>query len=342
MALQAPGNSGLQAYFNSGLQARRKKKPTDSGALFNRPIWCLANWDNSLVVGGSFTKINTTPANGVAAYRAGSWTALGTGIAPGFQGLYPVRSLTSASGLLFATGLFTSAGGNPADRIAFWNGANWATIAPGLNHWGYAITAQGSEVLLGGEFMSAGGEYASYVTKINSGSLSFEQFAAWPWGPVFAVTYYDDDPVANGNSGVMRYNGSAWVQILGSTGGLSLHVDGPYLYQHATQNSFGTVYRYNGTRQMHIGTMRGPVYALTTYDGLLIAAGPFHEVLGASPGNIAAWDGTSWEPIGDANNTVFALDVYDSKLIAAGAFTAIDGQPLQYLASWNGTTWSGI
>ena len=43
-------------------------------------------------------------------------------------------------------------------------------------------------------------------------------------------------------------------------------------------------------------------YALTEYDGLLVAGGYFTLAGCASAQNIATWDGTSWSPLGEGLN----------------------------------------
>jgi hypothetical protein len=43
-----------------------------------------------------------------------------------------VRTLTFYNGVLYACGNFTTAGGNPANRIAKWDGNNWTEFNPGL------------------------------------------------------------------------------------------------------------------------------------------------------------------------------------------------------------------
>jgi hypothetical protein len=89
--------------------------------------------------------------------------------------------------------------------------------------------------------------------------------------------------------------------------------------------------------------MNGGVYALTIYNGLLIAGGEFTTAGGISASRIAAWDGSNWSPLGSGmNGYVEALAVYDGLLIAAGNFTTADGLSANHIAAWDGSNWSPL
>jgi hypothetical protein len=57
---------------------------------------------------------------------------------------------------LYATGEFTQAGGQPANRIARWDGTNWHALGSGLSNIGHAVGAQSGKLWVGGEFKIAG------------------------------------------------------------------------------------------------------------------------------------------------------------------------------------------
>jgi hypothetical protein len=78
----------------------------------------------------------------------------------------PVFALASIGNRLFAGGTFTNAGGNPnANYIAEWDGTTWTNVGTGvggLNSVGnpgavYALAACGSNLYVGGDFTTAGG-----------------------------------------------------------------------------------------------------------------------------------------------------------------------------------------
>src|SRR4030095_2351194 len=109
--------------------------------------------------------------NRIARWDAATgWSPLGTGVSS------TVNTIREQSGLLYVGGTFTNAGGNPANRIAVWDGANWSSLgtggANGLNGTVNAILADGSTIYVGGSFTSAGGATARAVARWNGTSWS--------------------------------------------------------------------------------------------------------------------------------------------------------------------------
>ena len=87
----------------------------------------------------------------------------------------------------------------------------------------------------------------------------------------------------------------------------------------------------------------GIVYALTEYDGKLIAGGWFTTAGGVYAKDIAAWDGASWVRLGSGlNGIVYALTEYDGKLIVGGRFTTAGGVEANKIAAWDGSSWSPL
>lgn len=84
------------------------------------------------------------------------------------------------------------------------------------------------------------------------------------------------------------------------------------------------------------------IYAMTTYQSLVIAAGSFQNANGVATGDeIAYFDGTTWQPIGSngagngpLNAAPNALAVTGGKLYAGGVFTSAGGDSMaQFLAA---------
>ena len=93
----------------------------------------------------------------------------------------------------------------------------------------------------------------------------------------------------------------------------------------------------------HVQGIAGRIFALTVYDGRLIAAGAFLAAGDTVAGYIAAWDGASWTPLGDGfNDEVYALAVYKGCLVAGGIFTASGPVAVNHIAVWDGTSWSPL
>src|SRR4051794_30830195 len=100
-------------------------------------------------------------AIGRMSIHAQSWTAVGTGMND------RVQSLAGFNGSLYAGGEFVTAGGNPASRIAEWNGTTWSALGIGVNDDVYALAVYNSELYVGGYFDTAGSVQSSLIAKWN-------------------------------------------------------------------------------------------------------------------------------------------------------------------------------
>ena len=60
---------------------------------------------------------------------------------------------------------------------------------------------------------------------------------------------------------------------------------------------------WNNTLSSSILGTNGTVYAMTTYNGLLIIGGRFSVVGDIFANNIASWDGSSWDSLGSGMNS---------------------------------------
>jgi hypothetical protein len=85
------------------------------------------------------------------------------------------------------------------------------------------------------------------------------------------------------------------------------------------------------------------IYALTVFDGQLIAGGDIRASADQPLAHIARWDGTAWLPLADGlNGVVRALSVHQGELIAAGTFTAAGEVVAHGIARWNGARWAAL
>ena len=153
---------------------------TTTGALYK---WDGANWvdlgggglvhgnassilsvavdGSDVYVGGTFQSVTDRateiPANHVAKWNStNGWSALGSGVSwPDGSG--DVEALAVNGGNLYVGGSFSTAGGNPANAIAKWDGANWSTFDSGMS--GRRISALSflnGVLFAGGSFLQAG------------------------------------------------------------------------------------------------------------------------------------------------------------------------------------------
>jgi hypothetical protein len=164
-----------------------------------------------VLVGGSFSSAGGVPANNIARYNPGTgvWSALGAGV--GGVAFPLVRSLAVLpGGDVLAGGLFTTAGGVSANRIARYNPGTgvWSALGTGTNDTVRAIVVlPGGDVIAGGEFTTAGGVSANRIARYFPGAPSPSilwqpvAVATTPSGPaVFSVV-----PTPTIGSGVYTY-----------------------------------------------------------------------------------------------------------------------------------------
>jgi hypothetical protein len=86
-------------------------------------------------------------------------------------------------------------------------------------------------------------------------------------------------------------------------------------------------------------------YALTVWDGNLIAGGIFLEAGNVPVNRIARWDEESWHALGSGlefGMGVYALAVYHDDLVAAGQFSSADGAQAINIAAWDGLRWNPL
>jgi hypothetical protein len=134
----------------------------------------LAVVGNEVVVGGSFTSAGGVSANRVARFntQTNTWSALGTGSSNGVSST--VSALAVVGNEVYVGGLFTSAGGVSANFVARFNTLTntWSTLGTGssngVNDYVRALAVVGNEVVVGGDFIFAGGVSANNVARFNT------------------------------------------------------------------------------------------------------------------------------------------------------------------------------
>ncbi len=228
-----------------------------------------------------------------------------------------VYALEESGGILYAGGVFTTAGGVSANYVAQWDGTAWSDVGLGMNNEVRALAADSSgKVYAGGLFTTAGGVTMNYV-------------AMW--------------------------NGSAWSALgTGLSGGVkaltcdssgNLYAAG--FFTTASGVTVNNVAMWNGSSWSALGTgLDGPGHALAIdSSGDLYVGGSFTTAGGVSANNIAKWDGSTWSALGSgiADLAVYSLaDDGFGNLYAGGSFSTAGGISANCIAQWNGTAWSAL
>ncbi len=136
-----------------------------------------------LVVGGSFTSLGGVSCQRIARWNGTQWAAFGAGMAGGgnvsVSGLASLDDGTGTGSLLVAGGWFATAGGQPVQGLARWNGTTWESIGGGLTYsFGTALVSslatydagdgRGAALYVGGYFSAAGGTSSRYLARWES------------------------------------------------------------------------------------------------------------------------------------------------------------------------------
>ncbi|HEU4420862.1 MAG TPA: hypothetical protein VFT55_18125, partial [Planctomycetota bacterium] len=143
------------------------------GSGLSGVVYALTTLPNGdLVAGGGFTTAGGVSANGIARWNGTSWSALASGMNSWVQAL-----TTLPNGELVAGGLFTTAGGVSANYIARWDGTSWSALGSGIgSSWAGSVhaitTLPNGDLVVGGNFTTAGGVSANNIARWNGTSWS--------------------------------------------------------------------------------------------------------------------------------------------------------------------------
>lgn len=301
---------------------------------------------DALYVGGRFTTAGGVTVNNIAKWDSTAWSALSGPSGSGLDDdVYTLAVYNGGGGTtLYAGGRFFDAGGITVDRIATWNGSNWAALSGpsgmGVNGTVRSLVTydkgSGVELYAGGSFNTAGGVPANRI-------------ASWDGGAWSALSA----PIGLGMNSAVN---SQTVHDDGS--GAALYVSGDFTSAGGT--TVNGIAKWDGSTWSELsgpsGTgMNGRVSSLVVFDDgggpALYAGGNFSEAGGATVNHIAKWNGTAWSALSGPSGTgmndyVYSMTVFDDgsgpALYAGGNFTEAGGVTVNYIAKWNGTAWSAL
>lgn len=197
---------------------------------------------------------------------------------------------------------------------------NWSALGTGCNARTRALAVYNGQLIVGGDFTTAGGVSANHI-------------AAW--------------------------NGTTWTSLGSPTNGVNgsvyaLYVFNNNLYAGGIFTTAGgkpclRIAKWNGTTWDSLGHgANDTVFTINSFNSEIIAGGAFTSAGNISCNKIASWNGTIWHIIGSGtilngvNNAVLCLDKYNGELVAGGRFTSASGTPTNRIAKWSGTVWSAV
>ncbi|MFN9133756.1 MAG: beta strand repeat-containing protein, partial [Phycisphaerales bacterium] len=195
---QAGGQPANRIAAWDGTVWQRLDTDAENGlGLSSLGVAALTLYSGRLIAGGGFNQAGGQAAGGIAAWDGTSWQPVGTGtgevraltvyngrlIAGGqlaWDGISwqtlgtglnsSANALTVYNGRLIAVGLFSLAGGQPANNIAAWDGTSWSSLGTGLAFTANALSSFDPDgvgpklpvLVAGGSFGTAGGKVSPF------------------------------------------------------------------------------------------------------------------------------------------------------------------------------------
>lgn len=274
----------------------------------NGNVNAIVEYQNDIIVAGSFTQAGSTPALNIARWTGAQWEQVGDGL----NG--EIHALTIYGGQLIAAGKYLQTTTNDtAYRVFRLAGTQWLPIGTGfLNRTNEIVKT----LFVHNGILYAGGSFKLHST-------------------------------AGGASNIARLVGSSW-QNLGEGLDLEVLTIGVFQNDIVAGGKFTAsdtaqvnhVARWDNGKWQRMGNgLNGDVFALREYNGELIAGGDF-------PGNISRWNGT-WGILGNGvSDTVKSLTSYDGTLIAGGSFryagALTDSFYVNGVVRWENGGWSKL
>ena len=321
--------------------------PLASGT--NGPVYAVAAFpDGDMAVGGYFDTAGGIAVNNIARYSpaTNSWSDLGGGLTAPIDeqydfvnpGVYALAVLSG--GDLLVGGNFDSAGGIPVNNIARYSPAtsSWSALGAGVTGTVlpsyyflpgvYALAElPGGDVLVGGNFNTAGGGAIGYLARWSS---SASTWSLPGYGPNYHVSALSVLPTGNVIvGGLFSYVGSSRASRVGLYNPTSNAWSAP-----AAGLAGGG---YWGPRALAFAVLP---------DGDVIVGGDFDNAGTASSSNIAryspatdAWEGLAagvgaW-PFGMGPTVSAAVAIPSGDVLAGGGFTIAGGGVSAFFARWS-------
>lgn len=136
-------------------------------------IKAIEIYGGNLVIGGKMDRVSGTGVTNIASWNGSVWSGLGGGV-------FRFLEVMAVSGTdLYVAGNLTQADGQSVNNIAVWNGGSWSALGDGVSSSDEtilltvtSISAEGSDVYVGGNINAAGGVSLSGIAWWNGTSWS--------------------------------------------------------------------------------------------------------------------------------------------------------------------------
>ncbi|MBL9001892.1 MAG: hypothetical protein JNK25_12230 [Phycisphaerae bacterium] len=221
-------------------------------------VFSLTTYNGELIATGtalwySPTMSGTGDLRGIARWNGVNWLPLGGGLSGNSEnGGDGGRGMAVYNGSLYVGGVFSSAGGVAASRVARWNGSAWTALGSGMEGTGYsdvrAFFGFRGELLVGGNFVTAGGQPSGFFARWTTTNTPWVAMAA----PVDRVVCESNDAAFEVVPATGYVTTTRWQQEISPGSGVFADLsDGP------SQESPQTTIVGSGTNRLEI-TSIGP------------------------------------------------------------------------------------
>lgn len=308
------------------------------GPGFDWNPWRFTTYRGDLIAGGSFYSAGDVEARGVARWDGKAWHALGSGVGNTLGNLVGVIDVLSVyNDELYVGGHFFNSGGVPTLHIAKWNGdtETWSDVGGGVNGGlmpqVFAMVEYNGDLIVGGEFLSAGGNPAFNVARWDG--TQWHAMGAGV-GCVSSMAVFEGEvyvSVTCGLQGMQRWDGTQWHAVPGGYNNFSMTVfDGKLI------SGFSAPHAYDGNTWTPLPgytpppVNQAPIYAYEVFNGdLILGGGSFETAVGIPGANgLVRFDGTSWHALAGANGAptfVSGMAVHNGELITNSTIRHPDG-----------------
>lgn len=354
------------------------------------PFRTLASWDGSQWEGvtlpsflqsqGSVVKLASSSGNLFVAcsdWRIGRWDGSNwvnlEPFNPAVIVQAPISTMAASQDALYVSGNFSALGlGNAyarSNKIAKWSGNRWHPmgVGSGVGEAVYTVTVSGSDVYVGGRFLTVGGLPFNHIARWDG--RRWHQLGEGAVGPVRSIAVLGSDVYVAGDeygsssrSFVAKWDGRQWTPLFSNQnwfGGVSeLAIYGNEIIAGGYFSTIGgvpakNIARWNGSgwAALEGGTGNGvndQVNEIVVAGNDVYVGGIFTSAGGIPANRIARWNSSGWSTLGNgiapssaaSSDSVYAIVLHQNTIIAGGRFTDASGSESNHLAVWDGTTWT--
>ena len=299
------------------------RQPLSAG-LTSQIFNATSIWHDTLVAGGSFTRVSGVDAQYVARYDGATWQPLGSGMTR------DVNAMAEFDSKLIVGSRYTSNSTELGSELVAWDGSSWQPYAPGLSQpYGgsgslvQALAVYNGELVAAGYYGMAGGTPVSNIAAWNGQGWHALGTLGVGTGPAYSLCVYHNELIAAGS---LTFADGQPVRNIAAWNGTAWHALG-------TDPNSGT---------------DGTIYAAVPVGDRLIVGGEFSTAGAAAARNVAAWNGDSWNAMGSGvggasdYNRVRAICEFGGQLYIGGHFVQAGSQPAANLALWFAANWVSV